>query len=91
MYHQATDDQICVKTFCSLAFSLIGNAGIVCGAGSMNRYGVRPSVCLSHMPAAAACGGFAAVDSAVGDIDRLLQQRRAAAEYGQCHVVSVCK
>jgi len=43
------------------------------------------------MPAAAACGGFAAVDSAVGDIDRLLQQRRAAAEYGQCHVVSVCK
>ena len=45
MYRQTTDDQICVKTFCSVAYSLIGNAGVVCGAGSMNRYGVRPSVC----------------------------------------------
>jgi len=27
----------------------------------MQRYGVRPSVCLSRSPAAAACGGFAAV------------------------------
>jgi len=30
----------------------------------MQRYGVRPSVCLSRSPAAAACGGFAAVHPA---------------------------
>ena len=34
----------------------------------MKRYGVRPSVhpsvCLSHLPTAAACGGFAAVGPA---------------------------
>jgi len=40
---------------------IIGAARIVCGAWSMKRYGVRPSVCLSHSPAAAACGGFTAV------------------------------
>ena len=27
----------------------------------MKRYGARPSVCLSHSPAAAACSGFAAL------------------------------
>ena len=47
---------------------LIGTAHVVCGAGSINRRGVRlsvrPSVCLSHSPAAAACCGFAAVGPA---------------------------
>ena len=47
---------------------LIGTAHVVCGAGSINRRGVRlsvrPSVCLSHSPAAAACCGFAAVGQA---------------------------
>jgi len=90
MYRQPTDAQICVKTFCSVAYSLIGNAGIVCEAGSMNRYGVRPSVC-PICPLQQRAVGFAAVGPVAGDIDRLLQQRRAAAEYGQCHVVSVRK
>ena len=35
-----------------------------------------PSVCLSHLPAAAVCDGFAAVGPAVRDIDRLLRGRR---------------
>jgi len=39
----------------------IGSVRKVRGAGSMKRYGVRPSVCLFHSPAAEACGGFAAV------------------------------
>ena len=47
---------------------LIGTAHVVCGAGSINRRGVRlsvrPSVCLSHSPAAAACCGFAAIGQA---------------------------
>jgi len=42
---------------------LVGTAPIVCVPGSMKRYGVRPSVCLSYSLAAAACGGFAAVGS----------------------------
>jgi len=56
----------------------------------MNRYGVRPSVC-PIFPLQQRAVGFAAVGPVVGDIDRLLQVRRAAAEYGQCHVVSVRK
>jgi len=50
------------------------------------------SVSLAHSPAAATCGGFAAVGPASGDIDRLLHSRRSAAAAGeceQCHVVSV--
>jgi len=35
------------------------------------------------------CCRFAAVGSVAGDIDRLLQQRRATGECGQRHFVSV--
>jgi len=41
----------------------------------MKRYGVRPSVRLSHSPAAAACGGFAAV----GPAGRIYRSIAAAA------------
>ena len=41
--------------------SLFDTVHIVCGAGSIKRSGVRPSVSLSHQSnAAVACGGFAA-------------------------------
>ena len=40
---------------------IIGTARIVFAAKSMQRSSVHPSVCLSRSPAAAACGGFAAV------------------------------
>ena len=62
----------------------------VCGAGFMKRHGVRPSVpawAYSCRPAAA---GLLLWARRAGDIDRLLQQRRAAGECGQCPVVSVC-
>jgi len=63
----------------------------------MKRYGVRPTVHPSVCPSMGIqqqtlCCRFAAVGQAgrqAGDIDRLLQQRRAAGECGQCHVVSV--
>ena len=71
---------------------LAGTACIACAAGSTQRYGVRPSVCLSQHGRTAAnallqvrcCGPRQA-----GAIDRLLQRRRAAGECGQWHVVSV--
>ena len=44
----------------------------------MKRYRVRPSVCLSHSPAAAACGGFAAV----GPVVRRRYRAIAAANAG---------
>jgi len=64
-----------------------------CGAGSVKRYGVRPSVRLSvpawtHSSKPAAAGLLLWARQA-GNIDRLLQQRRATGECGQCHVVSV--
>jgi len=67
----------------------VGSARLVCGAGSMKgRVSVRLSV-----PAWAHSSKPAAADLLLwaqrGGIDRLLQQRRAAAECGQCHVVSV--
>ena len=45
----------------------------LCGAGSMKRHGVSPSLCLSRSPAAT-CGGFAAVGPASRRyrIDRLI-------------------
>jgi len=56
---------------------------------SVGRLSVCPSVC----PVRATAVNFAAVARREGDIDRLLhgaqQQRRAAGECGQCHVVSV--
>ena len=51
-----------------------------------------PSVCLSqHGPtrSKSAAAGLLLWAQSAGDVDRLLQQRRAAAECGQCHVVSV--
>ena len=69
---------------------------IVCGAGSMKRYGVRPSVrpfvCPSVCPSMGPqqqtpCCRFAAVDP-VGSKYRLIAAA-AAGECGQCHVVSV--
>jgi len=42
----------------------IGTAGNVCGAGSMQLSGVRPSVSLSHPATARRCCGFAAVGPA---------------------------
>jgi len=58
----------------------------------MKRYGVRLSVCLSiclsHSPAAAVCGGFAAVGPA-GRRYRAVAAAAAACGGGQCHVVSV--
>ena len=46
------------------------------------------SVCLS-VPSAAACGGLLLLwVRKAGDIDRLLHQRRATDECGQCHVYS---
>ena len=54
-----------------ISVSIIDTARIVCRAGSMQRSGVRLSVCLSHHSAAARhCGGFAAVARRDGDIDR---------------------
>ena len=47
----------------------------------MKRYGVRPSVCLSHSPAAAACGGFAAVGPA-GRRYRSITARPARNQHG---------
>ena len=69
------------------AHAVIGTTPTVCGAGSMKRYGVRRSVCLSRSSAAAACGGFAVV----GPAGRRYQSIAAAAasSCGQCHVVSV--
>jgi len=43
---------------------IFGTAHITCGAGFMKRYDVHSSVRLFHSPAAAACGGFAAVGPA---------------------------
>jgi len=40
----------------------------------------------SHQPTAA---GLLLWARRAGDIDRMLQQRRVAGEWGQCHVVSV--
>jgi len=62
-----------------------------CSPHSMRSLTVNgPSVCLSHSPATAACGGFAAVGSAPGDIDRLLHNRRRSSNYcGQWRVYSV--
>jgi len=48
---------------------------------------VCPSICLSHSPAAAACGGFAAVGLA-GRRNRLTAAE-AACGSGQCHAVSI--
>ena len=51
-----------------------------------------PSVYLSqHGPtrSKSAAAGLLLWAQSAGDVDRLLQQRRAAAECGQCHVVSV--
>jgi len=74
---------------------------IVCGAGSIKRSGVRPSVSLSHQSnTAAACGGFAAechmrkrYQSTAPDARQ--QQRRSpgrsvalSSKCGQCHVDS---
>ena len=47
----------------------------------MKRYGVRPSVCLFHSPAAAACGGFAAVRPA-GRRYRSIAVRPAPQQHG---------
>ena len=48
---------------------IIDNARVGCGAGLMQRSGVRPSVSLSHhSPAALRCCGFVAVR----EIDRLV-------------------
>jgi len=71
----------------------------------MKRYGVRQSICPSvrlrvrffvrpSVPAWAqnskpAAAGLLLWARRPGDIDRLLQQQRAAGECGQCHVVSV--
>ena len=48
---------------------------------------VCPSVCLSHSPAAAACGkGLLLCARRLEDIDRLLHGRRRSSKCGQCHV-----
>ena len=72
---------------------IIGNACIVCRAGSMRHYGVRPSLHLSlpawaHSSNSAAAGLLLRVQRA-GEIDRRLQQQSAAGECCQCHVVSI--
>ena len=68
---------------------------IICGAGSMKWYGVRPSVCPS-VPAWASsrkpvAAGLLLWARRAGDINRLLRQRqrRSTGEFGQCHVVSL--
>jgi len=61
----------CTSAYCRILISpvrghpfIVDAARIVCGAGSLKRSDVRPSVCssgcLSHYLTAAACGGFAA-------------------------------
>ena len=47
----------------------------------MQRYGVRLSVCLSHSPAAASCGEFAAVGPA-GMTYRTIAARSAPQQHG---------
>ena len=66
-----------------------GTARIACGAGSVKRHGVRPSVCPSmgrQQQAQVCCSERAA---RTGDIDRLLQQRRAAG--GRMRAVPRCQ
>jgi len=75
----------------------IGTGRVVYGAGSMKRCGVRLSVCPSVRPSLPARARNSKPAAArlllrarrMGDIDRQLQQRRAACKCGQCHVVSV--
>jgi len=42
-------DSINIQDKPNLATPFIGTAHIVCGAGCMKRYGVRPSVCPIHL------------------------------------------
>ena len=74
--------------FTKFEFGIFGTARIACGAGSMKRYGDRPSVCLS-VPSGRRTPLLQVCCCGLGgqDINRLLQQRRAIC--GQCHVVSV--
>jgi len=58
----------------------------------MKQYGVRPSVrpsVCSIRPLQQRAAGLLLWARRAGVIDRLLQQRRAAGECRQCHVVSV--
>jgi len=58
----------------------------------MKQYGVRPSVrpsVCSIRPLQHRAAGLLLWARRAGVIDRLLQQRRAASECRQCHVVSV--
>jgi len=58
---------------------VVGTARIVCGAGSMKQYGVRPSVpAWAHSSKSSAAGLLLWAQQAE-DIDRLLQQRWADA------------
>ena len=78
--------------FSAIAERLLGvidTASVVCGAGSVKRYGVRPSVRLpvpewahncSSKPVPAA--GLLLWARRAGDVDLLLQQRRAAGHAG---------
>jgi len=64
----------CSDWLCNAHFRtacIIDPARVVCGAGSMKRSSVRPSVRLSHRSTAAAvCGGFAAERPRARDVDR---------------------
>jgi len=66
---------------------LIGTARIVCGV----RRSVRSSVPTRIYSSEHTAAGLLLWSRPAADIDRLLQQRRAAGECGQCHVVSVRK
>ena len=59
-----------VHCFACVAFT----ARVICGAGSMKRYGVRPSVC----PVRPVQERLLLGARRVGDIDRLLPKQRAA-------------
>jgi len=93
MYSQRLIAQLMRRRRCShrIGKSLPNFCYCHCSPHSMRSLTVNgPSVCLSHSPATAACGGFAAVGSAPGDIDRLLHNRRRSCNYcGQWRVYSV--
>ena len=88
--HHEPASRRAVKKTCCYSTVLVGTARIACRAGSVKRYGVCPSVCprMGPQQQTAAVGLLLLVRRA-GDIYRLLQQRRAVGDCGQCHVVSV--
>ena len=86
------------RSVCLSHCTLLAHVCTVCGAGSVSvRPSIRLSVSLSHLVAARHCSGFAAVGltgrryqliATATRCHSMAAMRHAAAECGQCHVVS---